>query len=101
MAETFPLDLIESLAMEVDTFKNTSNDLERNCWLTVHRFQHGVLPSEYDIREIPEDLVAIRAKNQSESMKWRRQVREQFLAAFEKNGKVVGFSANNEYVVRI
>ena len=51
--------------------------------------------------EIPEDIVAIRSKNQSESMKWRRQVRDQFLAAFEKNGKVVGFSANNEYVVRI
>ena len=51
--------------------------------------------------EIPEDIVAIRSKNQSESMKWRRQVREQFMAAFEKKGKVVGFSANNEYVVRI
>jgi len=34
-------------------------------------------------------------------MKWRRQVRDQFLAAFERNGKVVGFSTNNEYVVRI
>jgi len=51
--------------------------------------------------EIPEDIVAIRSKDQSESMKWRRQVRDQFLAAFEKNGKVVGFSTNNEYVVRI
>ena len=51
--------------------------------------------------EIPEDIVAIRSKNQSESMKWRRLVREQFMAAFEKNGKVIGFSANNEYVVRI
>ena len=51
--------------------------------------------------EIPEDIVAIRSKNQIESMKWRRQVREQFMAAFEKNGKVIGFSANNEYVVRI
>ena len=51
--------------------------------------------------EIPEDIVAIRSKNQNESMKWRRQVREQFLAAFEKNGKVIGFSTNNEYVVRI
>jgi predicted GNAT superfamily acetyltransferase len=50
---------------------------------------------------IPEDIVAIRSKDQSESMKWRRQVRDQFLAAFEKNGKVVGFSTNNEYVVRI
>ena len=51
--------------------------------------------------QIPEDIVGIRSKDQSESMKWRRQVREQFLSAFEKNGKVVGFSANNEYVVRI
>jgi len=51
--------------------------------------------------EIPEDIVVIRSRNQSESMKWRRQVRGQFLAAFEKNGKVVGFSTNNEYVVRI
>jgi predicted GNAT superfamily acetyltransferase len=51
--------------------------------------------------EIPEDIVAIRSKDQSESMEWRRRVRDQFMAAFEKNGKVVGFSANNEYVVRI
>jgi len=51
--------------------------------------------------EIPEDIIAIRSKDQSESMKWRRQVRDKFLAAFEKNGKVIGFSTNNEYVVRI
>jgi len=51
--------------------------------------------------EIPEDIVAIRSKDKSESIKWRRQVRDQFLATFEKNGKVVGFSTNNEYVVRI
>jgi len=51
--------------------------------------------------EIPEDIVAIRSKYQSESMQWRRQVRDQFMAAFAKNGKVIGFSANNEYVVRI
>jgi predicted GNAT superfamily acetyltransferase len=51
--------------------------------------------------EIPEDIVTIRSRNQSESMKWRRQVREQFLAAFEKKGQVVGFSTNSEYVVRI
>ncbi len=51
--------------------------------------------------EIPEDIVAIRSKNQNESMKWRRQVRKKFMVAFEKYGKVIGFSANNEYVVRI
>ena len=51
--------------------------------------------------EIQEDIVAIRSKNQNESMKWRRRVRDQFMATFEKNWKVVVFSANNEYVVRI
>ena len=51
--------------------------------------------------EIPEDIVAIRSKDQIESIKWRRQVREQFMAAFAKNGKVIGFSTNSEYVVRI
>jgi len=51
--------------------------------------------------EIPEDIVVIRSKNQLESMKWRMHVREQFMAAFEKNGKVIGFSAKNEYVMRI
>jgi predicted GNAT superfamily acetyltransferase len=51
--------------------------------------------------EIPEDIVAIRSINQNKSMRWRKQVREQFMAAFEKNGKVIGFSANSEYVVRI
>ena len=51
--------------------------------------------------EIPEDIVAIRSKNQNESIKWRRRVREQFMRAFEKNGKVIGFSAKNEYIVRI
>jgi len=51
--------------------------------------------------EVPKDIVAIRSNNQSENMKWRKQVREQFMAAFAKNGKVIGFSANNEYVVRI
>jgi predicted GNAT superfamily acetyltransferase len=51
--------------------------------------------------KIPEDIVAIRSNNKSESMKWRMLVREQFLQAFEKGGQVVGFSTNSEYVVRI
>ncbi len=37
-------------------FDATGADPERNCWLAVHRHVHGVLPSEYDIREVPEDL---------------------------------------------
>jgi len=51
--------------------------------------------------KIPEDIVAVRSKNKSENLKWRRKVREEFMRAFEKGGKVVGFSANNEYVVRV
>lgn len=50
---------------------------------------------------IPEDIVTIRSKDISENLKWRHKVREEFMRAFEKGGKVVGFSANNEYVVRI
>ena len=51
--------------------------------------------------KIPEDIVAIRSEDISESLKWRRKVRGEFMRAFEKGGKVVGFSGNNEYVVRI
>jgi predicted GNAT superfamily acetyltransferase len=51
--------------------------------------------------KIPKDIVVIRSKNISENLKWRHKVREEFMQAFEKGGKVVGFSANNEYVVRI
>lgn len=51
--ETFEA-LLPTLATEAKS--NGSDDLERSCWLAVHRHTHGVLPSEYDIREIPEDL---------------------------------------------
>jgi hypothetical protein len=48
--------LIERLAAESCEFDSTARDPERNCWMVVHRHVHGVLPSEYDIREVPEDL---------------------------------------------
>jgi hypothetical protein len=48
--------LIERLAGESREFDATSRDLERNCWMAVHRHVHGMLPSEYDIREVPEEL---------------------------------------------
>jgi len=51
--------------------------------------------------KIPEDIVAIRSEDISKNLMWRRKVREEFMRAFEKGGKVVGFSANNEYVVRV
>ena len=51
--------------------------------------------------KIPDDIVTIRIEDISENLKWRHKVRDEFMRAFEKGGKVVGFSANNEYVVRI
>jgi predicted GNAT superfamily acetyltransferase len=51
--------------------------------------------------QIPADIVAIRTKDREENLRWRRKVREQFLQAFAKDGQVVGFSTNSEYVVRI
>jgi len=51
--------------------------------------------------QIPADIVAIRSRDKEENLRWRRKVREQFLQAFEKDGQVVGFSTNSEYVVRI
>ena len=61
-----------------------------------------VEPLESDILiGIPEDIVAIREKDLSENLKWRHKVRDQFVDAFAKGGKVVGFSQNSEYVVRI
>ncbi|MDA0717176.1 MAG: hypothetical protein O2839_03020 [Cyanobacteria bacterium] len=56
MTTQFPLALIEQLADASRQFESTSKDLERNCWMAVHQHTHGVLPSEYDIREVPEAL---------------------------------------------
>lgn len=48
--------LVEQLAVASRSFDRTASEPERNCWLAVHQHVHGVLPSEYDIREVPEDL---------------------------------------------
>ena len=58
------------------------------------------VPSDILIK-IPEDIVAIREKDLSENLKWRHKVRDQFLDVFAKGGRVIGFSENSEYVVRI
>ena len=50
---------------------------------------------------IPSDIVAIRGKDLAENLKWRREVRDEFVGVLARGGKVVGFSANNEYVVQI
>jgi hypothetical protein len=48
--------LVQALAAASHEFDATGADPERNCWLAVHRHVHGVLPNEYDIREVPEEL---------------------------------------------
>ena len=35
---------------------SAGGELERCCWMVVHEHHHGVRPTEYDIREIDEDL---------------------------------------------
>jgi hypothetical protein len=48
--------LLDGLAAEVAALDPGGSDLERHCWWVVHRHQHGMFPSEYDIRETDESL---------------------------------------------
>ena len=53
----YPQSLIESLFLKVKEYPRFSNEeIEKFCWMAVHEHKHGVLPSEYDIREIDEEL---------------------------------------------
>ena len=53
----YPETLIKSLLMKVKEYPRFSNvEIEKFCWMAVHEHKHGVLPSEYDIREIDEAL---------------------------------------------
>ena len=49
--------LIRSLINKVKEYPRFSKEeIEKYCWMAVHEYKHGVLPSEYDIREIDEKL---------------------------------------------
>ena len=49
--------LIKELSIRVKEYPRFSNgEIEKFCWMAVHEHKHGVLPSEYDIREIDEEL---------------------------------------------
>ena len=50
---------------------------------------------------IPEDIVEIRRKDKSESMKWRLRVRTELKSALDNGGKIIGFTDKNEYVLHI
>ena len=53
----YPESLIKSLIKKVKKYPRFSKkEIEKFCWMAAHEHKHGVLPSEYDIREIDEDL---------------------------------------------
>ena len=52
-----PESLIKALYLKVKDYPRFSKlEIEKFCWMAVHEHKHGVLPSEYDIREIDEEL---------------------------------------------
>lgn len=49
--------LVAALVARVrELYGPSPSDLERMCWTVVHEHHHGAMPSEYDIREISEEL---------------------------------------------
>ena len=53
----YPESLIQALLIKVKEYPRFSkSEIEKFCWMAVHEHKHGVLPSEYDIREIDEEL---------------------------------------------
>ena len=55
--EDYSESLIRSLLKKVKGYPRFSTgEIEKFCWMAVHEHKHGVLPSEYDIRDIDEEL---------------------------------------------
>ena len=53
----YPESLIKELYIKVKEYPRFSKaEIEKFCWMAVHEHKHGALPSEYDIREIDEEL---------------------------------------------
>ena len=62
--------LVDSLVQQGLALTATAGgELERSCWMVVHEHHHGVKPTEYDIREIDEDLylAVLQAAKQAQS----------------------------------
>ena len=54
---SYPDLLIKQLCLKVRNYPRFSDqEIEKFCWMAVHEYKHGILPSEYDIRDIDEDL---------------------------------------------
>ena len=55
--------LVKLLCKKVKNYPRFSeNEIEKFCWMAAHEHKHGVLPSEYDIREIDENLYLLLIK---------------------------------------
>ena len=49
--------LVMALALKACELSGSRiNEIERYCWMVVHEYRHGVMPVEYDIRDIDETL---------------------------------------------
>ena len=49
--------LIKELSEKaIELSGKSKKELERICWMIVHEYKHGAMPTEYDIREIDEEL---------------------------------------------
>ena len=49
--------LVQQLSRKaIDLSGKSKKELERTCWMIVHEYKHGAMPTEYDIREIDEEL---------------------------------------------
>ncbi len=50
--------LVHSLAIKtIELLKQSHNfELEKACWMVIHEHHHGLMPFEYDIREVDETL---------------------------------------------
>ena len=49
--------LLDSLSLKINDYPHFSlTEIEKFCWMAAHEYKHGVLPSEYDVREIDENL---------------------------------------------
>ena len=49
--------LLNSLCLKIKKYPRFAlREIEKFCWMAAHEHKHGVLPSEYDIKEIDENL---------------------------------------------
>ena len=48
--------VLQLVARVRELYGPSPSDLERMCWTVVHEHHHAAMPTEYDIREVEEDL---------------------------------------------